>query len=181
MPRFKGRPAEPITIADCSSIWFPKNPALQCPHGLFWWESDGDKLTDDLQRQMCREPGCEATEYHPHEGESITLRDIRTFNGRKPVRALYNEAFAIGNGAPVPEGFEDRLRDIIQHWVVDWTWTGLDGQVLPLPVEDWEAVGDNLEYAEMLWIVEAAMLGRDPREQLYRPLAVASGKDSPSG
>lgn len=176
MPRFKGRPRHDVTIADCSSIWFPDNPSLMCPHGLFWWESDGDRLTEELQAKMCREPGCESTEFHPHEGESLTLREYRTFNARRPIRALWSEAVAISDGQPIPEGFEDRLREALADAVIAWTWTGLDGNPLPVPSQDWKAVGDNLEYAEMLWIIEAAVQGRDPREAMYRPPAVASGK-----
>jgi hypothetical protein len=181
MPRFKGRPNHDVTIADCASLCMPQNPTPLCPHGLLWWESDGDRLTDELQARMCREAGCEATEFHPHEGESITVRDEWTFNGRKPLRAAYIEGIAASSGLPMPDGFDDRLREAVQRSVIAWTWTGLHGEALPLPSEDWETVADHLEYSELLWILEAAIRGKDPREAYYRPPAQASGKDSPNG
>lgn len=182
MSRHSGRPPiRTITIPDCASVTFHENPTPLCPHGLFWWESDGDRLSSDLQSKMCHEPGCDSNEYHPHDGESITLREERTFAGRKPLRTLYNDAIGVGGGGVLPPDFEERLRELIQGWVLAWTWTGRDGEPLPLPKDDWDGVGRHLEYAELLWIVEAALYSRDPREGLYVPLAVASGKDSPSG
>lgn len=178
----KSRPQpKPLVIADCSSVVFPDNPTPECPHGLLWWESDGDRFTDDLQAKMCREATCKSTEHHPHAGESISIRDYRTLGGRKPLRAVWSESLAIGNGGTIPDGYEDRLRELVQDLVVDWTWTGVDGEPLPLPKDDWEAVESQAEYAEILWIVEAAYRGKDPREALYRPLALPNGKDSPHG
>jgi hypothetical protein len=177
MPVHKGRPPTRTVTIDCSSIAFHENPTPMCPHGLFWWESDGERLTDDLQAKMCRDPGCTSNEYHPHDGETVTLLDERTFLGRKPLRDLYADALSGALGAD----FEDRLRDLIQQWVVAWTWTGIDGAALPLPGKDWAAVGANIEYAELLWIIEAALRGKDPREALYRPLDVAPGRSLANG
>ena len=130
---------------------------------------------------MCREPGCDSTEYHPHDGESLTLREERTFAGRAPIRALYRDLNAVAGGAALPDDFEDRLRAILEDWVVAWTWTGIDGEALPLPRDDWAAVASRLEYAELMWVVEAALHGKDPRETLYRPLDPATGKVSANG
>lgn len=182
MPRHKGRPdARTVTIADCASFGLHENPTTRCPHGKFWWESDGDRLLDELQAQMCREPGCDSTEYHPHEGESLTLREERTFAGRAPIRELMRDVRLAGDGLQLPDDFETRLRDIIQDWVVAWTWTGIDGTPLPLPRDDWDTVAAQLEYAELMWVVEAALHGKDPREALYRPLAEAPTRSSASG
>ena len=177
MPRHKGRPApREVTIADCASVTFHENPTPRCPHGKFWRETDADKLLPELRERMCAEPGCESTEYHPHEGESITVRSERTFAGRKPLRDVFNMALALTEGGRQPETFAEELRTAVERAVLAWTWTGPDGALLPLPSEDYESVVSNLEYAELLWIVEAALGGRDPREVLYdRPLARTPG------
>jgi hypothetical protein len=180
MPRFKGRPpARTFTIADCSSVVLYDNPAPRCPHDLRWRESDADLMVPEAQALMCTE--CESTEYHPHEGESITLLQPRSIGGRQPLRAIYAAALAQDAGEPRADGFIEDLINAVSGSVSAWTWTDPDGGLLPLPSEDWPAVARGLEYSEVLWIIEAALRGADPRLDLYRPPALASGKDSANG
>lgn len=183
MPRHKGRPNErQVTIADCASVMLYDNPAPLCPHGLRWRDSDTARITvAEYVDSMCTAPACEATEYHPHDGESITIVQPRTFGGRDPLRSVYLAALAVDGGAPQPAGFVDELTQAVKDSVIAWTWTGRDGALLPLPSADWDEVARHIEYGEVLWIIEAALRGADPREEMYRPPAPVSGKDSGGG
>lgn len=183
MPVRKGRPpAKNTRIEDCVSIAFNDNPTPLCPHGKFRREWDYDRQIDRLRERQCGEPECVSNEYHPHAGEFVELKASRTFGGRKPLRDFYNLAVLIAEeNVPPPDNFEERLAALVTDVVVAWDWTGPDGNVLPLPREDWNAVENALEYAELLWIVEAALRDGDPREAFHRPPDLPSGKDSDGG
>jgi hypothetical protein len=181
MPRHSGRPpARVFTIEDCASVVLYDNSTPRCPHGFRWRESDAELITDpDVLAQMCGE--CESTEYHPHDGESITLAQPRSIGGREPLRQLYLAAIAGEAGFERPDTFVEDLVAATQEAVTAWTWTGRDGDCLPLPKDDWPTVARHLEYGEVLWIIEATLRGADPRTDFYRPPVLASGKDSPNG
>lgn len=182
MPRHKGRPpVRTLTIEDCASVTFHENPAPQCPHDKLWRPLDFAQLIDEAQTNVCQEPECESNEYHPHEGESITLKLDRTFAGRHPLRDLINMVSTNDEVNLDVVDFEARLSALVQEFVTAWTWTDRAGDLLPLPSEDWERVGAELEYAELYWIVQAALYAKDPREVMYRPLAPAPISDSASG
>jgi hypothetical protein len=181
MPRHSGRPpARTFTIEDCASVTLYDNPTPRCPHGLRWREADADLIASlEVRALMCTE--CESTEYHPHDGESITLLQPRSIGGREPLRSLYLSALSSEIGQPQPATFVDDLVRVTCESVSAWTWTGRDGECLPLPKDDWPTVAKHLEYAEVLWIIEATLGGADPRQDFYRPPALPSGKDSANG
>lgn len=165
----EGRPPDrTIRIEDCSSVKVFDNPSPRCPHGKNWRESDYDKQPSNIKALMCPQDGCEAIEYHPHAGKHIVVRVPRSFKERQPLTDLYAEAVTAGFSQVSIDAFgrrvsvQDRLREIISNAVQGWDWEDKDGNELPLPAADWDAVVSVLEQPELWWIIRAMLSGGDP-------------------
>ncbi len=171
MPQIAGRPTARITIEDCASCLITANPRSQCPHGLDWrpsrWEAPRAAATatkeerEALERfiaSVCADPACEATEYRPHEGQRIVLQAPRDVAWR--IELDDRRQAADGNQRRLVELAYGILADVL----VEWTWTGIDGEKLPHPNEDGalERIRQNTEGVEALWIIQVLTEGGDP-------------------
>lgn len=166
MAQRKGRPPSVITIADCASAVIVSNPTPLCGHGKFWRESSWGTAPDDVRARVCQEPGCEATEFVVHAGESVTFKVARTIGERSQMldghRARLEAARAPDGSGSAPAVVDVAL-DLAAERITGWTWTGPDGEVLPLPSANREAVRNALEASELLWLAEAILIGADPK------------------
>lgn len=158
-----------VTIDDCSWVKLFDNPAPKCTHDLHWRESDYDDMPAEVQAKMCNERACAAVEFHPHRGESVTLRVYRTVGDRQLLSQL-GSALAGDIGAVVSLGVKDAsiqalMGDVLARHVEAWTWTAYD-EPLPLPSEDWPRVWESLEMSELMSLVNAVQVGGQPIDAL---------------
>lgn len=159
-----------VTIDDCSWVKLFDNPAAQCPHRLHWRESDYDDMPPTIQAKMCSERECAAVEFHPHRGESVTIRVYRTVGDRQLLSQL-GSALAGDAGALVSLGVKDAsvqtlMGKVLARHVEAWTWTDADGDLLPLPSDDWDRVWSSLEMSELMSLVNAVQVGGQPIDAL---------------
>ena len=163
-------PQRQIRIDDCRTARIIDNPTPQCPHGKLWRTSTVALLPRQVRAAFCEVEACAASEYTPQAGHYVVLRPLRTFAERRAVNELLNNGAkgADGRLAPVlsEAECEQRIRDTLATAVIDWNWTGADGEPLPLPGSDWAAVTEGLEQAEVMWLLYAAYHGADPDEVL---------------
>ncbi len=169
MPVAVGRPpSQELRIDDCSSVKVFDNPAPQCPHGLSWRESDYEEVNPKVKALMCKRDACEAIEYHPHAEKHIVLKIPRSFMERQPLTELYTQAITAGFSATIVSEFGQRasvvgrMKEIISKCVLEWGWTDNEGEILPLPSVDWDAVSSVLEQSEFWWIIRTLLAGGDP-------------------
>lgn len=175
--RTKGRPTKnTVTIEDCSSVKVFDNATVRCPHGKMWRESDSETVDKTVSAGMCDQSPCEAREFYPHVGESITLRRPRTYAQRQVFRDLWALTSPDPDAESVP-ALEPHLQALVSATVERWAWTGacnetadgcgdgckFTGKPLPTPVDAWNTVRAHLEDNELWWIVSAAFAGGDPR------------------
>jgi len=170
-----------VRIDDCSSVKVFDNPAPRCPHGKNWQESDYEIVAPAVRQLMCPRHECRAVEYHPHAGKFISLAIPRSFRDRQPVSELFAASVTSAvAGTLVDEigrkqSVNDRLRDMLEKYVLSWDWEDSEDQVLPLPNVNWDAVIGTLEQSELWWIVRAVVVGGDPEN-----IGVASGNSTGS-
>ena len=170
MPVSNGRPPDSITIADCGSAVLYANPAPACPHGKAWRESGYDTMDDALQAMQCdADPPCEATEYRPQAGRSVTFNAARSFKGRHDMMLILRASEAQpdtleGRAAAIDDSLE-RAWQLIAANVTAWTWVGAGDQPLPLPNAAGRAACEAaLEAGEVMWLSEAIVQRGDPRQ-----------------
>ncbi len=159
-----------VKIVDCEWVKVFDNPAPRCPHGLRWRESDYEEMPPEVREQMCNERACQAVEFHPHRGESVDIRVYRAVGDRQALSEL--GMMLIGDeGALVSMGIKGdaiqrKMGEVLAAHIEAWTWTGIDGEPLPLPSKDWSAVWAQLEMSELMGLVNAVQVGGVPTDAL---------------
>ena len=171
MPQKPGRPSFTVTIEDCSSCLIVANQTPLCPHGLAWrpsrWEapkplpSATAEQREAIERyiaSVCADAACEADEYQPHAGQKIVLRAPRDVAWRAMLEERREECAGDANR------LVELAYGILEDVLVEWTWTGIDGERLPHPSAEGalEEIRRNTEGAEAVWIISALTAGGDP-------------------
>lgn len=94
-------------------------------------------------------------EYHHREGETITLRPTLPLGLDRLVTDFRHDIVNLQD-SPSEEKTDavyQQMRDIVCELVLDWTWTDMKGDVLPLPAEDEDVIDREMSAQDVLWIL----------------------------
>ena len=95
-----------------------------------------------------------------HENEWVKIIPVTTMG--ESLALMNITAIDTETGANAQESF-GVLCDSLSKRVVDWNWTGIDGELMPKPYKN-PKVFKDLQNEELIWLVSATV-GETPSEQ----------------
>lgn len=110
----------------------------------------------DLTRRVASDSfvivGPDGQEYHPHKGEWVLLRQHLTPAMMKCILRFFGAKDALNRETALAYAdTTDEMVQMLAKVVLDWNWTGPDGQAYPKP--SYEVLSGTLSFDEVSWLV----------------------------
>lgn len=94
-------------------------------------------------------------EHRPRQGQTITIRPSLPLGLSRRLDEFRRDLLRMPDNPDVSrvDSTYEEIEKILSTVIVAWTWTGVDGSVLPIPGDDPNVVEDELSLDDFTWIM----------------------------